>query len=244
MSRLPGPIERHPHHLIELRIRCSSPHLCEDEQKTAILRVGCRGEGCAEQPLESSIRPAEPSRLEALNRCRAWVSARKSTRHNWTDGSEYGPVALRESRVHTARSMRHPPDRNIFAGERPILSAVMTDENASSLLAGTLALMRYRASDGGMIICTWGDLSAETPPAQLARGSGATSYGLIAFEGVPDAPRLPVMWFRTDWDVQIRPAPIDDPLSDRLRAMIRTHLHQFFDDTVRMWMADEHPTPH
>lgn len=195
--------------------------------------------------MESSIRPAEPSRLEAQESlpCMGDRTEEYTSQLDRWFGVRSGCSPANRACTPLGRC-GDPPDRNIFAGERPILSAVMTDENASSLLAGTLALMRYRASDGGMIVCTWGDLSAETPPAQLARGSGATSYGLIAFEGVPDAPRLPVMWFRTDWDVQIRPAPIDDPLSDRLRAMIRTHLHQFFDDTVRMWMADEHPTPH
>lgn len=116
----------------------------------------------------------------------------------------------------------------------------MANDFKLALREGSLATFRYRvdeASYHGTIVFTWGSLDAETPAALFAKSVGATAYGLITFEDMPNTPRLPMLWRRTDVRVEICAAPADEPLGDLLRVFIEERLRQFFDDIIRMCMS-------
>jgi hypothetical protein len=93
---------------------------------------------------------------------------------------------------------------------------------------------RYEVSlpDGshGALSFALGDLALENAFTRHARSLRAVGFGVISFEGLPEAPASSMMWIQTPTDTVMTVADGDKPPSGVLQRTIARYLAIYFSD--------------
>ncbi len=99
---------------------------------------------------------------------------------------------------------------------------------------GRLATREYEVAlpDGieGKLAFALCDLSHENALARHARKRAAVGFGLLGFEGLPGAPRHPLLWVRTRSGMEMTVSDGDDQPDGELQRLIARHFIVFFAD--------------
>ena len=74
------------------------------------------------------------------------------------------------------------------------------------------------------------DLSRDNALARHARKRDAVGFGLLGFEGLPGAPRQPLLWVRTRSGMEMTVSDGDDPPGAELQRLVARHFIEFFAD--------------
>jgi hypothetical protein len=99
---------------------------------------------------------------------------------------------------------------------------------------GRLATRTYDISlaDGvqGRLAFALCDLSRDNALARHARKREAVGFGLLGFEGLPGAPRHPLLWVRTQSGMEMTVSDGDDQPAGDLQRLVARHFIVFFAD--------------
>lgn len=99
---------------------------------------------------------------------------------------------------------------------------------------GRLATREYQVTlpDGseGRLAYALCDLVEENALARHARRRQAVAFGLLSFEGIPNAPRNTMLWVRTREGMEMTTADGDDQPGADLKRLIARHFIVFFDE--------------
>lgn len=74
------------------------------------------------------------------------------------------------------------------------------------------------------------DLLKDNALAQHARRRQAVAFGLLSFEGLPDAPLNALLWVRTRDGMEMTTADADDQPSGDLQRLVARYFIVFFDE--------------
>ena len=100
------------------------------------------------------------------------------------------------------------------------LGRLATREYDVTLLDGTQGRMAFA-------LC---DIAGDNALAQHARRRQAVAFGLLSFEGLPDAPRNTLLWVRTKDGMEMTTADGDDQPGGELQRLVARHFIVFFDE--------------
>lgn len=99
---------------------------------------------------------------------------------------------------------------------------------------GRMATREYEVTlpDGtqGRLAFALCDIARDNALAQHARRRQAVAFGLLSFEGLPDAPRNTLLWVRTKDGMEMTTADGDDQPSGELQRVVARHFIVFFDE--------------
>jgi hypothetical protein len=99
---------------------------------------------------------------------------------------------------------------------------------------GRLATREYEITlpdgTGGKLAFALCDLSRDKALARQARKRAAVGFGLLGFEGLPGAPRHPLLWVRTGSGMEMTTSDGDDQPDAELQRLVARHFIVFFAD--------------
>ncbi len=99
---------------------------------------------------------------------------------------------------------------------------------------GRLATREYEVAlpDGtkGKLAFALCDLSRENALARHAKKREAVGFGLLGFEGLPGAPRHPLLWVRTRSGMEMTTSDGDDQPDPELQRLVARQFIVFFAD--------------
>ncbi|MDB5489934.1 MAG: hypothetical protein JWQ58_3649 [Reyranella sp.] len=99
---------------------------------------------------------------------------------------------------------------------------------------GRLATREYDVTlpDGaqGRLAFALCDLLRDNALAQHARRRQAVAFGLLSFEGLPDAPSNALLWVRTRDGMEMTTANADDQPTGDLQRLVARYFIVFFDE--------------
>jgi hypothetical protein len=99
---------------------------------------------------------------------------------------------------------------------------------------GRLATREYEITlpdgTGGKLAFALCDLSRDNALARHARKRAAVGFGLLGFEGLPGAPRHPLLWVRTGSGMEMTTSDGDDQPDAELQRLVARHFIVFFAD--------------